>query len=614
MDQLIALFNSGRYAELEQQARQLLDIEPQSGVFWKVLSVSLQMQGKDALNALQKANDLLPDDAEACCNLGNALRDLGQLDAAAARYRRALELKSDSAETHGNLGNILRDLGQYTEALASFQRALQIKPGYAEAHYNRGIVLRELGRFTEAIASYRQALVLRPDFQQAHNNLGVALCDADQLAPAISHFRQALAIDPNYADARYNLGNALNEGGRYDEAVLQYRQALELKPGNADALNNLGNALKEAGQMQEACRAYESAVAAKPDFITAHYSLSLLKTYCSTDPHLAMLERQLPKVTTLPMDLRIRFWFALGKIREDLAQYDESFVAYLHGNRLQQASLKWDEAAEEKLFERTASVFSKDFFATSPPSERSGKVPIFIVGMPRSGTSLLEQILSTYPGVHGAGELSDMSEVVTTAMPGESFERFPEAATNLSAADFVKMGEQYIERIWRHAPGAMHVIDKMPANFFYLGMIRQMLPNAKIIHAMREPMDSCFSCFSRLFANDNLEFTYDLQTLGRYYRRYITLMHHWHAVLPAGTILDMRYEDLVADTEAQAKRLLAYLDLPWDARCLDFHQNKRAVKTASAAQVRKPIYQTSLARWERYASHLAPLRELVKDY
>jgi len=617
MDQLIALFNNGRYAELELQARQLLEHEPQSGFYWKVLSVALQMQGKDALSALQTASNLLPGDAEAHCNLGNALRDCGQLAEAASQYRSALALRPDSAEIYGNLGNVLRDLGRHAEAAASLQRALQIKPGYAEAHYNLGIVMRELGQLESAIACYRQALALKPDFAEAYNNLGIALRESAQLDDAISSFQHALEINPNYADAHYNLANVFNDQGSFDAAVLQYRRALELRPNHAEALNNLGNALKDAGQLDEACRAYEAAIAIEPGLISSQYSLSLLKTYSASDPHLAMLEQQLPQEVALPMEARIRFWFTLGKVREDLGLYDASFSAYQQGNQLQQALLKWDkkaEKAEEAMFERVMSVFSKSFFATHQLPIDTGKSPIFIVGMPRSGTSLLEQILSTYPGVHGAGELSDISAVVTAAMPERRFALFPEALLDLSSADIRKMGEHYIERIWRHAPGASHVIDKMPANFFYLGMIHLMLPNAKIIHAMRDPMDSCFSCYSRLFINNNLGFTYDLEALGRYYARYGKLMRHWHNVLPPGTILDMRYEELVADTETQARRLLAYLGLPWDANCLDFHRNKRQVKTASIAQVQKPIYRTSLARWERYADHLNPLLELVKEY
>jgi tetratricopeptide (TPR) repeat protein len=614
MDQLIALFNNGRYVELEQQARQLLDGEPQSGFLWKVLSVALQMQGKDALLALRTTCKLLPNDAEASSNLGNTLRDLGQLEEAAAQYRFALTLKPDSAETNSNLGNVLSDLGQFPDAIASYRRALQINPTYAEAHYNLGNGLRELGQLQQAIASYRLAIAQKPDFTQALNNLGIALRDVGQLDDAEFNLSRAIESNPHYADAHFNLGNVFNDRGNFDAAARQYRQALKLRPDHVDTLNNLGNALKDAGQLEQACDAYQAAITLQPDFIAAHYSLSLLKTYCDGDTHLAMLEKLLPTIATQPIDLRIQFWFTLGKVREDLGQYDASFAAYQEGNHLQRSKLKIDEAAEQELFQRVISVFSKDFFASHARPSVASKSPIFIVGMPRSGTSLLEQILSSCLGVFGAGELSDLSEVVTAAMPNAQFKNFPEAVQDFSVIDFEKMAAQYLERIWRHAPDALHIIDKMPANFFYIGLIHQMLPNAKIIHAMRDPMDSCFSCFSRLFINDNLGFTYDLETLGRYYDRYITLIQHWHEVLPPGTILDLRYEDLISDTEEQARRLVAFLGLPWDVSCLEFHQNKRLVKTASLAQVRQPIYRTSLARWERFSDHLVPLLELVKKY
>ncbi|HSY30182.1 MAG TPA: tetratricopeptide repeat protein, partial [Burkholderiaceae bacterium] len=288
------------------------------------------------------------------------------------------------------------------------------------------------------------------------------------------------------------------------------------------------------------------------------------------------------------------------------------------GNRLQHALLQTNEIEDDAMLERLMAVFSKEFFtthrATPSSSGDAGKTSIFIVGMPRSGTSLLEQILATYPGIFGAGELTDIGEVVTAAMPGGAAGQFPGAVPGLSAEDFKRMGEDYVKRVRQRAPDATRITDKLPANFLYLGMIHLMLPNARIIHAMRDPMDSCFSCYSRLFDTNKLPFAYDLESLGRYYDRYSKLMRHWHAVLPAGTILDVRYEDMVADTEGHARRLLVYLGLPWDDRCLAFHQNKRQVATASAAQVRKPIYKTSVARWEHFRTHLAPLLDLVKDY
>jgi hypothetical protein len=314
----------------------------------------------------------------------------------------------------------------------------------------------------------------------------------------------------------------------------------------------------------------------------------------------------------MPVNARIRYWFALGKAREDTGRYDEAFAAYAEGNRLQHASQPCDEARTDEMLERVMAVFDREFFAARQDAEGCDKAPIFIVGMPRSGTTLLEQILSSHQGVYGAGELMDLNEVILGA-PGRAERRFPDFVPNLTADDFRHMGASYAERVWKLAPQAQHITDKMPANFFYIGMIRLMLPNAKIIHAMRDPMDSCFSNYARLF-NDTMEFAYDLGTLGRYYVRYMKLMRHWHEVLPQDAILDLRYEDMVKDTEGQARRILDHLGLPWDDRCLAFHQNKRHVKTASVAQVRKPIYNTSVARWRHFEKHLQPLLDIVQDY
>jgi hypothetical protein len=339
-----------------------------------------------------------------------------------------------------------------------------------------------------------------------------------------------------------------------------------------------------------------------------------LKTYAQDDPHLAMLEKQRPMIDEHPIETQIRYWFALGKVYEDIGRYDESFFAYEQGNSLKHSVLAWDETEDDVMLDRMMSVFTKEFFAARPKPTYASKAPIFIVGMPRSGTTLLEQILSTHPGVFGAGELKDMNEVVIGAMPGADYKQYPNVVDAFSSDEFRRLGERYIEKVWRNAPEATRITDKMPSNFFYIGMIHLMLPEAKIIHAMRDPMDSCFSCYSRLFNKENVRFAYDLGTLGRYYARYIKLMRHWHEVLPAGTILDLRYEDMVADTEGQARRLLDYLGLPWDDACLEFHNNKRRVKTASLAQVRKPIYKTSVARWKYYEKHLGPLLDIVSAY
>lgn len=512
-----------------------------------------------------------------------------------------------------SLGLIAYEVGKLPLAVDLIAKAIELDGQVALYHRNIGEMCRRLGRLDEAVAAGLRATALAPNDLDAHYNLGLALTDKGEWQAAIRSYRRALELDPGHGLSWNNLGAALEKQGDKAEAELSYAKAVALNPAHYEAQNNLGAIYSEQGKLEEACRCFDEAIRANPDFSEAHFNLSSLKTYREDDPHWHYLERNLDKAAGMTEKARIRYWFALGKAREDVGRYDEAFAAYAEGNRLQHALLPCDEAEADARLERIIRTFSPEFFASHAPRRslvKADKAPIFIVGMPRSGTTLLEQILSSHPGVHGAGELLDLNEVVMTRSANSPF---PDFVPGLSAEDFARMGEEYRERLWRLAPDAARITDKMPANFFYIGMIHLMLPEAKIIHAMRDPMDSCFSNYARLF-NDTMEFAYDLGTLGRYYARYITLMRHWHTVLPQGSILDLRYEDMVADTEGQARRVLDHVGLPWDDNCLAFHRNKRHVKTASVAQVRKPIYKTSVARWQRFEKHLQPLLDIVQPY
>jgi tetratricopeptide (TPR) repeat protein len=566
----------------------------------------------EAARSYRQAIALKPDHLEAHYLLGNALGAQGQLVEAADSFKQALAIKPDFIEAHARLGHTLMAIHQPLAAEAHFLQVLAARPDDANTHNSLGIVYREQTRLTEAEACYRRALAIKPDYAEAHNNLGNALRDQGRRGEAESSYRQALAIHDRYAEPHFNLGNILRDQQRLDEAEDSYRRALAIKPGYLMALNNLGLCLKKQGRVEEACACFEAAIAIKPDFLQAHCNLAPFRTHAADDPHLRTLEGQQHQLPGLPLAGRVNYWFALGKMREDAGRHDDAFAAYAEGDRLQRTRFPYDEAREASLVARLQSGFHAGLFAHPLPSVVGDRTPIFIVGMPRSGTSLIEQILASHPGIHGAGELTDLHDVVHALdTPAASY---PEVAAMLSAEAMQRLGEAYMERAWRHAPQATHVTDKLPANFLHVGMIHRMLPHAKIIHAMRDPMDSCFSCYARLFEGGNLDFSYDLGSVGRYYVRYIELMRHWHRVLPPGTVLDLRYEDMVADTEGQARRLLDYLGLPWDPGCLDFHRNPRVVRTASIAQVRKPIYQSSVARWEHFEVHLAPLLEIVRDY
>ncbi len=523
-----------------------------------------------------------PDDHAAWQALGLAAFNRGDLPLAIQCLEAAIAVNDQVALYHRNLGELYRRAGQIGKSVAAGRRAVRLAPGDVDAHYNLGLAYTDAKDYRQAIACYRRALELHPRHNLSWNNLGSALEQLGDKEEALAAYEKAIAIDPTHAEAQNNAGAIYSEQGRLDAARA----------------------------------AFEAAIAARPEFVEAHYNLSSLKQYTRDDPHLAMLEGLYARRERLSEHARIRYGFALGKALDDIGEYDRAFSAYEEGNRLQHALRPMEEAREDALVADILRVFDKAFFATrqdwrgKPDPQRT---PVFIVGMPRSGTTLLEQILCSHPSVHGAGELRDLSEVVRNATRSDAGRPFTATVAALTQADIERIGSDYLRRVWKLSPQKRYITDKMPANFFYLGLIHLALPHARIIHAMRDPMDSCFSCYTRLFT-DTMDFAYDLGTLGRYYRRYMTLMRHWHEVLPPGTILDLSYEEMVADTEGQARRVLEFVGLPWNPACLEFHKNERLVRTASVAQVRKPIYTSSVARWRHFARHLKPLYELVKAF
>lgn len=475
-----------------------------------------------------------------------------------------------------------------------------------------GTALHLLGK--DATPALQKAGQLLADDPETHNNLAAALLNSGRAMDAASAAQHALALRPGYAEAHANLGKALLELKRLPESIVNYEQAIALWPHDPSWHCNLGIAYSQSGRLDHARQAFEHTLRLEPGVVPAHYGLSQLKTYRQDDPYPAMLESRIQDVDSLSPELRLRYWFALGKMREDLRRYDDAFAAYREGNRLKHETLRSEEPVGDAVVERILSTFNGALFAARSGKgyAAEGRTPVFIVGMPRSGTTLLEQILASCEGIHGAGELRFISDISEETFRGPQAKPFPLAVPDLSPDQLAEMGRQYMERAWRLAPDATLITDKMPENFLYVGLIRLMLPQAKIIHIMRDPMDICFSCYALLFEGDKQAFSYDLEMLGRYYGRYARVMAHWHAVL-GDAMLPLRYEDLVQDTEGQAKRALHYLGLPWDARCLDFHSNPRRVDTASAAQVRKPIYTSSMKRWQRFAQHLAPLSQLISQ-
>ena len=541
-------------------------------------------------------------------------RDAG--DEAIAWFRRAVALRPDFAVAQANLGLLLVAMHRHPEAEGPLGIAVTLMPGDAALRNALGVTQEALQRHAEAEATYRAALAVDPALAEAHANLGNCLRRLGRLSEAEAYFARAIALKPGFAVAHFNLGVLLQERGDTERAIAEYRRALTLRPDYLEALNNLGSSLRTQGLVDEARATFERILELRPTQVEAHCNLAQFKTYRPGDPHIDLLMSQQHRVASLCEDGRVRYWFTVGKMLEDVGRHDESFAAYAAGNSAKHAVTPWDEAAHVDLQRRIVAAFPRERLTGTIAPSAEGPTPVFILGMPRSGTSLLEQVLATLPQVHGAGEITWLAETLQSACEEGAHAgfRFPESLAAWSDDELAALGRRYTGRLRELAPDATHVVDKLPANFMHIGLIHLMLPGARIVHSMRDPMDACFSCFSRLFSGNNLGFAYDLGAVARYWVSYHELMQHWHAALPPGRILDVSYESMVSDLESQARRLVEYLGAPWDDRCLGFHDNRRVVRTASVAQVRKPIYRTSVERWRHYERHLGELLGVVQRY
>jgi tetratricopeptide (TPR) repeat protein len=562
----------------------------------------------EALLSYERALELSPDLGAALNNRGNLLQQLGRADEALADYDRALAFDPNNADAVNGRGSALQKLDRIHEAEKMLRRAILLKPDSAEAHCNLGNVLADLGSLIEAEAMIRHAVELKPNGATALGNVGKVLIDLGRFDQAEAVIGRALALKPDHAEAHFGLGAVLLKLGRPGEAEAASRRAIALKPDLAGAHHNLGMALMELGRLTEAREAAERAIALAPHEPLHFRQLGEVRKYAAGDPYLTALEALSQRETSFDVARQIDLHFALAKAHADVGQMDDEFRRLLAGNKLKRSLIDYNETLVLEEIDRAQLVFTSEFFvrALQGANELSSK-PVFIVGMPRSGTTLVEQILASHPHVFGAGELKSFERAIAEVRSAmREAPAYPEIAVHMSGEHFRELGRRYLAGIRQLAPDACCVTDKMPANFVFAGLIHLALPNATIIHAVRDPIDTCLSCFSKLFMEGNFQ-TYDLAELGRYYRHYKALMAHWHSVLPPGRILDVNYEDTVADVEGVARRIVAHCGLPWDQRCLDFHRTERAVRTASAAQVRSPIYASSIGRWRAYQSFLGPL-------
>jgi len=606
-----AALQGGRLPEAEALFRQVLSLDPGHADAHNWLGVVLQQKGEsgEALGHLRQAVALAPASADFANNLGIAELGAGNVDGARRALEKAVKLNPRLPAAHHNLGLVFQKRRELEPAIACFRRAIALAPDYVNAHLNLGNALQDSGHIDEAIVQYRKLVALAPKSREARFNLASVLNAAKRLAEAEREAREAVSLDPRGIEAGNLLVSVLSTLEHYDEAMAEARRVLALDPKCVEAHNRLGTILTTLGRFDEAISCFQASLAAQPDNAGALFGLANASKEYSSPEMADRIERSLGR--DLSQEHRSMLHFALGKIYDDMGDYARAFENYRVANELAVPEAWFDAKIWTAYVDRVVATFTPDFFARrkafGSPSRRS----IFIFGMPRSGTTLTEQIVASHPLVAAGGELGTVADLVA-GLPArlKSESRFPECATEITEETAGRLAADYLAALDKVDADAQRVTDKMPLNFQNLGLIALMFPQATFIHCRRDPLDTCLSCYFQKFGR-GLDFSYSFENLGAYYRGYRRLMAHWREALPVA-VLEVGYEDMVADQEGTSQRIIAHCGLEWDDRCLAFHKTERAVRTASVWQVRQPVYKTAVKRWQRYEPFLGPLRAALE--
>jgi len=503
----------------------------------------------------------------------------------------------------------LQQAGKIKQAEALYQKVLSIDPFHVNANHLLGVLYLQAQRYQLGIPLIRKSIAVKPDFKEAYSNLGLALSKIGLNLEAIDCFRKAIDLDECYAEAYHNLGLSLKKEGELESALVSLTKAVELNDKYATAHNSLALIFQDLGRTDDLVKHLQIAIDINPNFAVAYRHLASAKKYAEMDHYLNQMEALFESKKLPPAEAK-HLAFGLGKVFEDLKQPDKSFRYYAIGNSLHRQSYKFDVEDETKHFANIEKTFNHQWLNNQVDQGISNDTPIFIVGMPRSGSSLVEQILSSHSHVYGAGELTCLQQLIldtSKKMAGS----FPSTFLKADGDTLKDIGETYINELRKRGGNAKHITDKLPHNFLYIGLIATAIPNAKIIHIRREPMDTCFSIYKHFFQEEH-PYAYDLAELAQHYKNYERIMGHWNQVLP-GKIFNLRYEDLVKEPKAQIETLLEHCGLLFEDNCLKFYQSDRPVETASALQVRKPLYKSAVRSWKQYEKHLKQLHQSLSS-
>ncbi len=555
-----------------------------------------------------------PDHAQTHYNLGLVLEKLGGTELASQtltkeaidHYKKSITVDADNAAVHGQLADAYTKLQRWEEAIEAYQRVLAITATDVITIIKLGNVFLAAQLWTNSIPTYEQALLLQPNNTLVHKNLGSSLHKVGQLQKALKCFEKALSLRPEYIDARIELALVLRQLGRTEEALAQLEQAIDLEPDHIEAHISLADTLRDLGQAELAVERLEQFLRVRPLSGSLYYHISMIKPKQALIPAVEKLVSR----ADLTKGNAIYCHFALGNFYKDKS-VDRAFSHFLKANTLHRETFTYDAKENSQTVERLIEVYSRRFFQRKRNLGSASQLPVFILGLPRSGTTLVEQILSSHMEVHGAGELGAIPAVhVSIALQLKNADPPPECMTLIDREMAEEYSARYLQELALHGPNAVRITDKLPGNFLRIGLIKTLLPEARIIHCQRDPMDTCISLFFHYFVG--LKCSFELTELGQYYLDYQRLMSHWESLFP-GQIFTVQYEKLVTDQETISRRLIDYLGLEWDEKCLDFHNNERVVMTSSNIQVRQPMYKDSINRWKPYEKHLQPLIEVLQQ-
>ena len=605
IDELARLYNQRKFNTVVERGAQITKQYPDAFIIWNILGAANSALGRMqiASEAFEKVIQINPKYADGFNNLGVVLQNQGKLDEAIKAYKSALSLKPEYADAHNNMANALKNQSKLNEAIKAYKKAVNFRPDYPEAYFNMGNTFTIMGEIDQAIASYQQALLLKPNYVEAYRNIGAVLQEQGKSKEAITFYRKALSLRPDYAEVYNNIGTALQDQRNLGEALASYQNALSLRPDYAEVYFNMGTALQEQGKLGDAISSYRKVLNLNPEHTKAHRHISLLLKYQPEDPQITSVGDLLKRNDMRDND-RCQLYYTYAKMKEDLGEFHTAYNNYVEGGRLKKKLLNYEFSRDVIKFQKIKNTASKlNNFTLKKPSESINSIPIFILGMPRSGTTLVEQIISSHSQVSGAGELQFMDRFGSSLYHGDQ---------KITAENVLQFRNSYLHELEKISNGHLFVTDKMPHNFLSIALILTALPEAKIVHVKRNPQATCWSNFTHYFSTEGLGYSYDLKETVKYFMLYRDLMHFWESQY-SKNIYHLDYEKLVLEQETETINLIEYLGLNWENGCLSPQNNRRIVKTASQQQVKRKVYPGSSDAWHKYEPYIQGIFEKLQE-